>query len=151
LALPGRHNVYNALAAAAAADVLGVPRGLFAPALSAFQGLRRRFEVIENPAAGVTYIDDYAHHPHAVALTLETARQRFSGRPLPAVFQPTLFTRLQRFLIPFSAAFDRADAVVVVEIQPSREADTGLIHGSALAQAVAQRPAFQNNPNSVHY
>src|SRR5262249_2813190 len=149
LALPGTHNVYNALAAAAAADVLGVPRNLLAPVLTAFKGLRRRFEVIEQ--AGFIYIDDYAHHPHAVALIIETARQRFPDRRIIAVFQPTLYTRLQRFLKPFSEAFDRADVVVVVEIQPSREEDTGLIHGMALVDEVARRGAFKNKPESVRY
>jgi UDP-N-acetylmuramate--alanine ligase len=150
LALPGTHNVYNALAAAAAADVLGVPRALLPQALAAFKGLRRRFEVIED-GGDVTYIDDYAHHPHAVTLTIETARRRFPGRRLIAVFQPTLYTRLQRFLKPFSEAFDRADVVVVVEIQPSREVDTGLIHGTALVDGVAKRSAFKDKPECVRY
>ncbi|MFI5271773.1 MAG: UDP-N-acetylmuramate--L-alanine ligase [Ktedonobacterales bacterium] len=149
LATPGRPSVYNALAAAAAADALGVPAAQLVPALSAWRGLRRRFEVIED--GDVTFVDDYAHHPHAVALTLETARARFPGRRLVAVFQPTLFTRLQRFLTPFSEAFDLADQAVIVEIQPSREADTGLIHGSALAAAIARRPAFAGRPAAAVY
>src|SRR5262249_37359594 len=86
-----------------------------------------------------------------VALAIETARQRFPGRRLIAVFQPTLYTRLQRFLKPFSEAFDRADVVVVVEIQPSREVDTGLIHGTALVDEVAKRPAFTEKRESVYY
>jgi UDP-N-acetylmuramate--alanine ligase len=149
LATPGRHNVYNAVAAALAADVLGVSSDLLAPAITAWRGLRRRFEIVDD--GGVTFVDDYAHHPQAVALTLETARQRFPGRRLVAVFQPTLFTRLQRFLKPFSEAFDLADEVVIVEIQPSREADTGLIHGSALVEAIAGRPHFAARPDAVRY
>ena len=150
LSTPGAHNVANAVAAAVAADALGVPTDVIAPTLAAFPGLRRRFEITED-ARGVTYVDDYAHHPHAVALTLATARQRFPNRRLVAVFQPTLFTRLHRFLTPFSEAFDQADEVVIVEIQPSREHDTGLVHGRDLAAAIQRRPAFAGREASVRY
>jgi UDP-N-acetylmuramate--alanine ligase len=149
LGIPGRHNIANAVAAAAAADALGIAPELLVPALSAFPGLRRRFEIVED--GDVTFVDDYAHHPHAVALTVETARRRFPGRHLIAIFQPTLYTRLHRFLQPFSEAFDAADEAVVVEIQPSRERDTGLIHGSALAEKIAARPAFAARPDAVRY
>ncbi|MBF6591569.1 MAG: UDP-N-acetylmuramate--L-alanine ligase [Ktedonobacterales bacterium] len=150
LELPGRHNIANALAAAAAAMALGVDRTLLAPALSAFGGLRRRFEVIAADD-GVTFIDDYAHHPHAVALTLGTVRRRFPGRRVVAVFQPTLYTRLARFLELFSQAFDAADVVVIVETQPSRERDTGLVHGTDLVRAVAARPTFVARPDAARY
>jgi UDP-N-acetylmuramate--alanine ligase len=142
--------VANALAAAAAADVMGVPPDTIAPALGAFSGLRRRFEVSED-ARGVTYVDDYAHHPHAVALTLETVRLRFPGQRIVAVFEPTLYTRLHRFLQPFGAAFDVADAVVVVKIQPSRERDTGLVHGRDLVREIAARTAFAGREDAVRY
>jgi UDP-N-acetylmuramate--alanine ligase len=149
LATPGAHNIANAVAAAAAADALGIAPEVIVRALSNFPGLRRRFEIIED--GDVTFIDDYAHHPHAVALTIATARKRFPGRRLVAVFQPTLFTRLHRFLEPFAAAYDAADEAVVVEIQPSRERDTGLIHGNDLVKAIAARPAWEGRAASVHY
>jgi UDP-N-acetylmuramate--alanine ligase len=150
LATPGAHNVANALAAVAAAEVLGIPRDALVPALESFTGLRRRFEISED-ARGVIYVDDYAHHPHAVALTLETARQRYPDHRLLAVFQPTLYTRLHRFLIPFSEAFDLADGVVIVEIQPSREHDTGLVHGRDLVERIQARPAFTGHEDLVLY
>ncbi|HLJ80195.1 MAG TPA: UDP-N-acetylmuramate--L-alanine ligase [Ktedonobacterales bacterium] len=149
LRVPGRHNVANALAAAAAADVIGVPRETMPAALGTFRGLSRRFEIVED--GDVTFVDDYAHHPHAVAITIETARARFPGRRIVAVFQPTLYTRLHRFLAPFAEALAAADEVVVVEIQPSREMDTGLIHGSALVEAVARRPEFAARGGTVRY
>jgi UDP-N-acetylmuramate--alanine ligase len=150
LRTPGAHNVANALAAALAADILGVPDEVMVPTLAAFPGLRRRFEITED-ARGITFVDDYAHHPHAVALTLETARLRFPNRRLVAVFQPTLYTRLHRFLQPFGAAFDQADEVVVVEIQPSRERDTGLVHGRDLVRVIQERPAFAGRAEAVCY
>ena len=140
LSMPGRHNIANALAAATTAELLGADPETFVPALNAFGGLRRRFQVIQD--GDVTFIDDYAHHPHAVALTLETTRRRFPGRRIVAVFQPTLYTRLYRFLTPFSEAFDTADIAIINEIQPSREHDTGLIHGRDLVAKIAERPAF---------
>ncbi|HET8905770.1 MAG TPA: UDP-N-acetylmuramate--L-alanine ligase [Ktedonobacterales bacterium] len=149
LATPGTHNIANAVAAAAAADALGIAPEVIVRALSDFGGLRRRFEIIED--GDVTFVDDYAHHPHAVALTIATARQRFPGRRLIAAFQPTLFTRLHRFLQPFAAAFDEADEAIVVEIQPSRERDTGLIHGNDLVKAIAARPVWQGRAASIHY
>lgn len=150
LRTPGTHNIANALAAAAAADALGVPRATIAAALAAFTGLRRRFEISDD-TRGVTYVDDYAHHPHAIALTLATARQRFPDRRLVAVFQPTLYTRLHRFLTPYSEAFDAAGAVVIVETQPSRERDTGLVHGRDLVAKIAARPAFSGHLDDVRY
>ena len=149
LATPGAHNVANAVAAAAAADALGIAPDVIVRALSAFPGVRRRFEIIED--GDVTFVDDYAHHPHAVALTVAAARKRFPGRRLIAAFQPTLFTRLHRFLEPFAAAFDEADEAIVVEIQPSRERDTGLIHGNDLVKAIAARPAWEGRAASIHY
>ncbi|MGE5334326.1 MAG: UDP-N-acetylmuramate--L-alanine ligase, partial [Nitrososphaerota archaeon] len=149
LATPGVHNIANAVAAAAAADTLGIAPDVIVRALTEFPGLRRRFEIIED--GDVTFVDDYAHHPHAVALTIAAARKRFPGRRLICAFQPTLFTRLHRFLEPFAAAFDEADEAVVVEIQPSRERDTGLIHGNDLVKAIAARPVWQGRAASVHY
>lgn len=149
LRVPGHHNIANALAAAAAADVIGVPRRSIPAALGLFQGLHRRFEIIVD--GDVTFVDDYAHHPHAVAITITTARARFPDRRIVAVFQPTLYTRLHRFLAPFAASLATADDVVVAEIQPSREVDTGLIHGSALVEAVAERPEFAARGGSARY
>jgi UDP-N-acetylmuramate--alanine ligase len=149
LKTPGRHYIANALAAAAAADVLGVERSQLPDALASFGGLHRRFEVIQD--GDITFVDDYAHHPSAIAVTLETARALAPGRRLVAVFQPTLYTRLHRFLTPFSQAFDAADEVVIVETQPSREVDTGLVHGTDLVRAIASRPAFDSRASAVHY
>jgi UDP-N-acetylmuramate--alanine ligase len=146
---PGRHNVANAVAAVAAASALGVGVDVIVRVLGEFEGLKRRFEVIEDD--DVTWVDDYAHHPHAVALTIAAARQRFPGRRIVAVFQPTLYTRLQRFLKPFAEALAAGDEAVVVEIQPSRERDTGIIHGRDLVRAIQAQPAFAHKPGSARY
>jgi UDP-N-acetylmuramate--alanine ligase len=147
--MPGRHNVANAVAAAATASALGVAPAVIVRTISEFDGLRRRFEIIDD--GDVVWVDDYAHHPHAVALTIAAARQRFAGRRIVAIFQPTLYTRLQRFLAPFAEALATADEVIVVEIQPSRERDTGLIHGSDLVSAVQALPSFAHKPGAARY
>ena len=149
LRTPGRHNVANAVAAAAAASALGVRAEVIVKVLSDFEGLKRRFEIIED--GDVTWVDDYAHHPHAVALTIATARQRFPGRRIVAIFQPTLYTRLKRFLTPFAEALATGDEVVVVEIQPSRERDTGIIHGRDLVSAIQEQSTFAHRPDSARY
>ncbi len=149
LRLVGRHNVANAVAAAAAASALGASPEVIVRVLGEFDGLKRRFEIIGD--GDVTWVDDYAHHPHAVALTIATARQRFPGRRIVAIFQPTLYTRLQRFLIPFAEALAGGDEAVVVEIQPSRERDTGLIHGRQLVEAIRKQPSFARKPGAARY
>ena len=149
LQTPGRHYVANALAATAVASLLGVRREALIPALEGFTGLARRFQIVTD--GDVTFVDDYAHHPHAIAVTLETARARFAGRRLIAVFQPTLYTRLHRFLGEFSAAFDAADEVLIVETQASREVDTGLVHGRDLVARIRERSAFAGRAEAVQY
>jgi UDP-N-acetylmuramate--alanine ligase len=149
LSMPGRHNIANALAAATTAELLGGDPETFVPTLNRFGGLRRRFQVIAD--GDVTFIDDYAHHPHAVALMLEATRRRFPGRRIIGVFQPTLYTRLYRFLTPFSEAFDAADVAVIVETQPSRERDTGLVHGRDLVAKIAERPTYAGRAGAARY
>jgi len=147
--IPGQHNVANSLAAAATASALGVSPEVIAHTITVFDGLRRRFEIIED--GDMTWIDDYAHHPSAVALTIATTRQRFPGRRLVAVFQPTLYSRLRRFLTRFAEALATADEVVVVEIQPSRESFDPTIHGNDLVRAVLAQPEFADKPSAACY
>ncbi len=84
-------------------------------------------------------------------MTIAAARRRFPGHRLIAIFQPTLYTRLYRFLEPYSQAFDGADEAVIVETQPSREHDTGLVHGRDLVAKIAARPAFAAHPERARY
>jgi UDP-N-acetylmuramate: L-alanyl-gamma-D-glutamyl-meso-diaminopimelate ligase len=111
--LVGEHNLYNQVAAAAAA----VRQGLDGPALergfASFRGIRRRQEVIGEPGQ-VAVLDDFAHHPTAVRVTLAALRQRFGGRRLWAVWEPRSATsRRSVFQEAYSGAFDDADQVIV--------------------------------------
>ncbi len=139
--LVGMHNVRNALAALAVAVAEGVPLAAAARALAGFRGTRRRFERV-GMAGGVTVIDDYAHHPTAVRVTLEAARAVHAG-PLWVVFQPHTRNRTARLLEEFAAALEMADGVVVTAIyEPlGREREPIAISGADLAARIAGRPA----------
>jgi UDP-N-acetylmuramate: L-alanyl-gamma-D-glutamyl-meso-diaminopimelate ligase len=112
----GPHNVRNALAAIAVAHRLGVPQGGIASGLESFAGLKRRCEV-RGEACGVTVIDDFAHHPTAVGVTLEGLRQAYAGARLWVVFEPrSATTRRKVFQEAYVDALGRADRVVIAEV-----------------------------------
>jgi UDP-N-acetylmuramate--alanine ligase len=120
LQVPGRHNVSNAVAALAVTDSLELPLEQAAQALSRYRGVDRRFDV-RGEAAGVTVIDDYAHHPGEIRATLAAARIRFPGRPIWVVWQPHTYSRTRTFLSEFAVAFGEADHLLVTEIYAARE------------------------------
>lgn len=122
LHVPGIHNVGNALAAIALADVCGVDRAVTAKALADFTGTDRRFEY-KGKIGGVTIIDDYAHHPTEIAATLAAAR-KCPHRKLWCVFQPHTYTRTKAFMDDFAEALSHADHVVLADIYAAREKDT---------------------------
>jgi UDP-N-acetylmuramate--alanine ligase len=120
LAIPGRHNVRNALAALAVANWHGVSPKWAASMLKDFRGAGRRFELV-GEAGGITVIDDYAHHPTEVAATLAAARLRFATRRIWAVFQPHTYSRTLALLNDFAHSFDDADRVLLLDIYAARE------------------------------
>ena len=112
----GSHNVCNALAAIAVAHELGVSQDRIAAGLAGFAGLKRRCEV-RGEVGGVTIIDDFAHHPTAVGVTLDGLRQAYPGARLWAIFEPrTATTRRRVFQEAYVDALSRADRVVVAEV-----------------------------------
>jgi len=120
LQVPGVHNVYNALAALAVADQLGLDLPAAAQALGEFRGTGRRFE-IRGEAAGVLLIDDYAHHPTEIRATLSAARSRYPGQRILAVWQPHTYSRTRTLLPGFLTAFEDADHVLVLPVYAARE------------------------------
>ena len=122
LAVPGRHNARNGAAALAALVALGYDAAASAAALETFRGVGRRFET-KGEACGVLVIDDYAHHPSEIAVNLRTARERFSGRRLWAVFQPHTFSRTKALLREFADSLAGADRVMVLDVYAARETD----------------------------
>lgn len=130
LRVPGLHNVYNALAAAAVAGELGVSSVAIRRGLERFAGLHRRCETL-GTFGGVTLVDDYAHHPGAIRATLAALRQRYPGRRLWCVFQPHQALRTAALLDEFADSLHNADAVLVAEIYRAREGETDVAVSSA--------------------
>jgi UDP-N-acetylmuramate--alanine ligase len=120
LAVPGIHNVRNALAAIASGIALGTTLDAMRPGLEAFTGVERRFQVI-GEVGGVTIVDDYAHHPTEIAATLQAARVAYPGRKIVVAFQPHLYTRTRDFHLEFGEALLAADAVYLCDLYPARE------------------------------
>jgi UDP-N-acetylmuramate: L-alanyl-gamma-D-glutamyl-meso-diaminopimelate ligase len=137
--LVGRHNRDNLLAACACALLAGLEPAVIAAAAATFPGVRRRLEVI-GEAAGVTVVDDFAHHPTAVALTLEGARQRFPGRRLVAVFEPRSLTAGRAlFAAAYEQAFQAADLALIAPVFHRRRlAPEELLDREALVAALAR-------------
>jgi UDP-N-acetylmuramate--alanine ligase len=140
--VPGRHNVLNALAAAALAWENGASARQIAAGLDDFPGLGRRLEVL-GTWGGVTLVDDYAHHPTEVSPTLETVRRMFPGRRLWCVFQPHQASRTARLLDELADSLHNADMVVVADIFRAREgpARCGEVTAADLAGRVRERSA----------
>jgi len=120
LRVPGLHNVRNAAMALAAVQAIGADPRRGAVGLAGFTGVARRFQRV-GEAAGVTVVDDYAHHPTEVRATLAAARQAFPGRRLIAVFQPHLYSRTAMHGAALGTALAAADLVVVAPIYGARE------------------------------
>ncbi len=142
LAIPGLHNVTNALAVLIIAQHYDLDLPLAVAALSEFTGANRRFQ-LKGEVHGVTIIDDYAHHPTEIKVTLAAARARFGNRRIWAVFQPHTFSRTQTLLTDFAQAFTEADQVIITDIFASREKDTGQISSHDLL-AVMTHPQIQH-------
>ena len=141
LRVPGRHNVLNAASAVVVAQAAGVPIEKIAGGLASFMGTKRRFEKFAEKG-GVSYYDDYAHHPHEIEATLAGAKQWFTGRRIVAVFQPHTYTRTKALLGEFSRAFTNASEVILTDIYASaREHDTLGISGKTLVEETAKHHA----------
>jgi len=120
LLVPGRHNVANALAAIALSYHAGADLECLADALPKFAGVNRR-STWRGEGRGVTIVDDYAHHPTEIRVTLEAARGRYAPRRLWVVFQPHQSSRTRRLMDDFAVSFAEADEVIVPDVYGARE------------------------------
>jgi len=135
LGVPGLHNVRNALAALACGiGPWGLSVEAMAPGLAAFVGAERRFQRL-GTVAGVSVVDDYAHHPTEVAATLAAARAAYPGRRLVVAFQPHLFSRTRDFADAFGGALATADALFLADIYPARETPLPGVTSALIADA----------------
>jgi len=137
LAVPGEHNVRNAMAALVTADLLNLDLDAAAQTLATFVGSGRRFEII-GQAAGVRVIDDYGHHPTEIKATLQAARARYPGARIWAVWQPHTYSRTLGWLDQFGSSFSEADKVIVTGVYAAREAPPAGFDLDQVADAIEQ-------------
>ncbi|MCD8571213.1 MAG: UDP-N-acetylmuramate--L-alanine ligase [Alphaproteobacteria bacterium] len=122
LPAPGEHNVQNSLIALSVAQQLGVPAALMKKGLESFSGVKRRFTKT-GEADGITFIDDYGHHPVEIATVLKTARSvvNQSGGKVIAVAQPHRYSRLHDLFDQFCTCFNEADSVLIADVYAAGE------------------------------
>jgi UDP-N-acetylmuramate--alanine ligase len=137
LRVPGMHNVRNALAAIGAGIALGVKPAQMVAGLEAFSGVERRFQRIAE-VAGVSIVDDYAHHPTEIAATIQAARATFPGRRLVIAFQPHLYSRTRDFATDFGRTLARADSVFLTELYPAREKPIAGVSSDLIERALSE-------------
>ncbi len=145
LKVAGLHNISNAVSSIIAAHMAGVGWEQIRSGLLAFTGTKRRFEKLKE-SKGITWYDDYAHHPAEIMATLKGAREWYPERRIIAVFQPHTYSRTKALLTEFAHAFSPANMVVLTDIYASaREHDTLGIDGSTLVTE-----ASKHHPNVLY-
>ncbi|HEY0427095.1 MAG TPA: UDP-N-acetylmuramate--L-alanine ligase [Pyrinomonadaceae bacterium] len=120
LPVPGKHNIYNALAATAVALELGVKFEKIAGAFTKFQNANRRFQ-FKGEIDGIMVVDDYGHHPTEILATLSAAKNGSGGKRTVVVFQPHRFSRTNELMNEFALSFNNADVLFVVDIYAASE------------------------------
>ena len=140
LNLPGLHNVRNALAAITIATLVGVSDEAIVEALAHFNGVGRRFtqygEIACKNGGQFTLIDDYGHHPHEMAATLEAVRGAYPGRRVLVAFQPHRYSRTRDCFEDFAKVLSSVDALVLSDVYPAGETPIPGADGRSLARAV---------------
>jgi len=143
LTLPGRHNVLNALAAAAVGWQLGASAAEIARALQNFAGVGRRFNELGTltlrDGGSALLIDDYGHHPRELAAVFDAARGGWPDRRLVVAFQPHRYSRTHDLFDDFAGVLSQADAVVLTEVYPAGEAPIAGADAKSLARAIRAR------------
>ena len=142
LHLPGLHNVRNALAAIAVAHELGIGDDAVAAALTAFEGIDRRFQSlgeVQTTAGSVLLIDDYGHHPTEIAATIAAARAGWPGRRVVLMFQPHRYSRTRDLLDDFASVLSEVDVLLLLEVYAAGEDPIAGADGRAMARAVRSR------------
>ena len=159
LKLLGQHNLSNALAAVAVGRYLGLAFDVIASSIATFEGAKRRFE-LRGKCNGISFVDDYAHHPSEIQATLAAAHLR-KGEPLGsssetrrvvAIFQPHRYSRTLTFLQEFAESFGNADIVVITDIYSAGEPNLEQMTGNQVRDAIAahhEKVYYQPTLNSV--
>ena len=134
---PGRHTIYNSLAAIAVALELEIEFSVIAKALADFEGVQRRLQV-KGEKQGVLVVDDYGHHPTEIRATLDAIRDGWPDRRLVVAFQPHRYTRTRGLFDEFTTAFHRADVLILTDIYAASEAPIEGVNSETLLDAIKQ-------------
>ncbi len=151
LAVPGDHNVRNALAALGVGLGLGLKVAQMAPGIAAFRGVERRFQLL-GEARDVLVVDDYAHHPTEVRATIRAARSAAPDRRLVVAFQPHLFSRTRDLASEFAEALGEADEVFLLDIYPAREQPIAGVTSDLVAEVMrhnGRAPAWRGGRDAL--
>lgn len=144
LSVPGKHNMYNAMATVISCLEAGVPFDQIAATIVEFHGAKRRFQVL-GESNDILIIDDYAHHPTEIEATISAARA--TGKRIIAVFQPQRYSRTFFLLDAFSRAFSEASEVIITDIySPAGEKQIEGVHSSKLVDLIVQN----SNANAIY-
>jgi UDP-N-acetylmuramate--alanine ligase len=146
--LPGRHNVMNALAALAMADVYGVSLKNIKHSLSTFKGVKRRFSY-KIKTEDFVLIDDYAHHPAEINAVESSIREMYPNETILVVFQPHLFSRTRDFIDDFALALSKFDEVLLLDIYPAREAPISGVNSEWLLGKITCKSKKQTKKNNL--
>jgi UDP-N-acetylmuramate--alanine ligase len=155
LNVPGKHNVLNAMAAAAVGLDLEIPPATILESLGKYHGIGRRFE-LKKTVENIMIIEDYGHHPTEIMATLDAAKKGWSRRIL-AIFQPHRYSRLSLLMKEFGRAFNQADELIITDVYPASEAPIPGVDGNALFEeiqlhghkGVLYEPELNNIPRLV--
>ncbi len=137
LPVPGKHNVYNALAATSVALELDVPFADIAEAFVNFKNADRRFQ-FKGEAKGIMVVDDYGHHPTEIVATLSAAKNGSGGKRTVVVFQPHRYSRTKELMNEFALAFNNADVLYVLDIYAASEQPIDGITAEVLTENIKQ-------------
>ena len=146
--LPGRHNVMNALAALAMADVYGVSLENIKHSLSTFKGVKRRFSY-KIKTEDFVLIDDYAHHPAEINAVESSIREMYPNETILVIFQPHLFSRTRDFIDDFASALSKFDEVLLLDIYPARETPISGVNSEWLFGKITCKSKKQTKKNNL--
>lgn len=146
LAVPGEHNILNALAAIACCNYLGIEIESIVKTLEAYKGTERRFDLVGITKGHIKIVDDYAHHPTEIKATLSAA-QNIPHKDLWCLFQPHTYTRTMALFDDFADAFQLADKIVIADIYAAREKNVYKISSKDLVNEIKKR----NPGKEVYY
>ena len=138
LKIPGQHNIKNAKAALAVAEILNINKKETLKSLNGFSGAWRRFEYKGKTKKGVLIYDDYGHHPTEIKATLQGARELYPKNKIIVVFQPHLYSRTKFLLSDFGKSFSDADEIILADIYAAREPKDESINSKMLAEEITK-------------